>query len=595
MVQASADVARMVPLAIDQFPPFPGYNKQMFVEARLGPNLHPLKDSVTGDIGKTLWILMGTLGVVLLIACANVANLLLVRADGRQQEMAIRAALGAGWAQIARELLAESVALGFLGGAIGLGLAYGALQLLVAMAPALPRMDEISVDVPVLLFTLAISLVAGLVFGLIPVLKYTGRQVATALRGGGRTLSASRERHRARNVLAIVQVALALVLLIGSGLMIRTFQALKHVDPGFVRPAEVQTLRISISVHAGRRFRRGDSHGAGYSRQDFGHSGRELGGDFDVDPDDQRGLARPDLGGRSATAGGESPHAAAIQICFAGADRNHGQPADRGARSFLDGHLRQAAGGDVSGNMAMEMWGSARNALGKRIRESPGNPWREIVGVVGDEREDGVDQKAPTIVFWPLLMNDFEGDPIQVRRDVALVVRSPRTGSRGFIEDIQRAVWSVNPNLPLAQVRTLHEIYEKSLARTSFILVMLAIAGVMAMLIGLVGIYGVISYSVAQRRREIGIRMALGARGDEVTRMFVKQALALAGAGAACGLAAALGMTRLISSLLFGVNPVDPLTYASIAAGLMVAAMVASYIPALRATKVDPVEALRAE
>ena len=219
----------------------------MFDEARLGPLVDPLKKTVTGDLDTVLWLLMGVVGMVLLIACANVANLLLVRVEGRQHELSIRAALGADRRQLARELLLESVTLGLAGGVLGLGLAYAALRALTAIAPAnLPRVDQIGIDVTVLLFTLVISLVAGLLFGAVPVLKYAGPCIGQTLRSEGRSVSASKERHRARNTLVVVQVALALVLLISSGLMIRTFQGLKHVEPGFTRPGEIQTLRISI-------------------------------------------------------------------------------------------------------------------------------------------------------------------------------------------------------------------------------------------------------------------------------------------------------------------------------------------------------------
>ena len=215
--EASADAARMIPISLQRFPAFPGYNAKMFEEARLAPSLRSLKESLVGELGGVLWVLMGTIGIVLLIACANVANLLLVRAEGRQQELAIRAALGAGWGQIARELMVESMLLGALGGALGLVVAFGALRLLTVMAPAnLPRIEDVSVDGPVLLFTIAISIVAGLLFGSIPVIKHAGPHLATALRGGGRTASSSRERHRARSTLVVVQVALALVLLISS-------------------------------------------------------------------------------------------------------------------------------------------------------------------------------------------------------------------------------------------------------------------------------------------------------------------------------------------------------------------------------------------
>jgi putative ABC transport system permease protein len=249
----------------------------------------------------------------------------------------------------------------------------------------------------------------------------------------------------------------------------------------------------------------------------------------------------------------------------------------------------------VSENLARELWRDPASAIGKRVRESLTGTWREVVGVVNDEREDGVNQRAPAIAYWPIIMDNFEGDRVSLRRSLAYVIRSNRTGSQSFLKAVQEAVWSVDANLPLANVTTLEELYDKSLARTSFTLVLLAVAGAMAMLIGLVGIYGVISYSVTQRRREIGIRLALGAEHATLAKMFVLHGLILAGIGAACGLAAAVVLTRLMSSLLFEVKALDPLTYAAVSASLIAAALLASYLPALRATKVDPVEALRAE
>ena len=206
-----------------------------------------------------------------------------------------------------------------------------------------------------------------------------------------------------------------------------------------------------------------------------------------------------------------------------------------------------------------------------------------------------MDHKAPTIVYWPLLQKNFEGNAATVRRGVAYVVRTPRAGSNGFVQELQRAVWSVNPDLPLANVQTVETVYDRSMARTSFTLVMLAIAGGMALLLGVVGIYGVISYSVSQRTREIGIRLALGSPVAEVTGMFVRHGLVLSGIGAACGLTAAFALTRLMKSLLFDVSPADPLTYIAVSAGLIVAAMLASFLPARKAASVDPAEALRAE
>ena len=593
--QASADVTRMIPIALQKFPAPPGYSAKMFTEARLGPKLLPLKQEMVGDIGKTLWVLMGTLGIVLLIACANVANLLLVRAEGRQQELAIRAALGAGWRQIAKELLLESVALGLAGGAVGLGVAWGAVRLLIAKAPAnLPRLNEISIDPAVILFTLAVSLFAGLLFGLIPVLKYAGPRLAGALRAGGRTLSQSKERHRARSALAIVQVALALVLLIGSGLMIRSFQALHRVDPGFTNANELQTLRIGIPESQVRDPEAVVRLEQGILDKLAAIPGVTSAGLSSTIPMEESGWTDP-IYAQDKQYTDALPPLRRFRFISPGLLATMGNRLVAGREfTWTDVYERRRVA-MISENMARELWQEPARAIGKQIRESKSTPWREIIGVVSDERDAGVQSKAPATAFWPLLMNNFEGNEVLVRRTLAYMVRSKRTGSQGFLRDIQQGVWSMNPNLPLANVRTMQEVYDKSLARTSFTLVLLAIAGAMALLIGLVGIYGVISYSVSQRTREIGIRMALGARQSELTGMFIGHGFLLAAIGVMFGLAAAFGLTRLMVSLLFEVNPVDPLTYVAVPAGLILAAMLASYLPALRATAVDPVEALRAE
>ena len=249
----------------------------------------------------------------------------------------------------------------------------------------------------------------------------------------------------------------------------------------------------------------------------------------------------------------------------------------------------------VSENLARELWDDPRLAIGKYIHANPKDAWREVIGVVKDEREDGVQLEAPAVAYYPLLMDEFDGQKFAVPRAVFYVVRSKRAGSQSLVADVQQAVSSLNPALPLGNVRTLDEIYNKSLARISFTLVMLGIAGAMALLIGLVGVYGVISYSVSQRWREIGIRVALGARRRELARLFVAHGFVLALIGVVCGLAGAAALTRLLVSLLFGVNPLDPLTYVAVSAGLLVATVVASYIPTLRAMSVDPIDALRAE
>jgi predicted lysophospholipase L1 biosynthesis ABC-type transport system permease subunit len=245
--------------------------------------------------------------------------------------------------------------------------------------------------------------------------------------------------------------------------------------------------------------------------------------------------------------------------------------------------------------MAREHWRDPVSALGKRIRNVGGEDWREIVGVVADVHDDGVNKEAPTSVYWPIMMTRFWGQETLVRRTLAFAIRTPRAGAESFLKDVRQAVWSVDANLPLANVHTLEYFYRKSMARTSFTLVMLGVAGAMALLLGIVGLYGVIAYSVSQRTREIGIRMALGAQQQELTGMFVRHGLLLTGVGVACGLGAAIALMRLMSSLLFKVSPVDPVTYGAVSAGLVATAVLASYLPSRRAATVDPVEALRAE
>jgi putative ABC transport system permease protein len=593
---ATADVARMIPLSLTRFPAFPGFSVKMFEDARLAPNLRLLKADIIGDVGSVLWVLMGTIGMVLLIACANVANLLLVRAEGRQQEFAIRAALGASRGRIAYELLVESVMLGILGGVLGIGLAYAAVRTLVALAPGnLPRLDEIGVDGIVLLFTLAISVASGLVFGAIPIVKYAGPHVASRLRGGGRTASASRERHRARSVLVIVQVALALVLLVGSGLMIRSFSALRHVDPGFRHPEQIQTLRLAIPETQVK-----DPVAVVHMQQAILEKIAAIPGVISVGltttvPLASSGWHDPIFAQDKTYQASKIPALRMYKFVSPGLIATLGNTLVAGRDFTWSDAYEKRPVAIVSENLARELWGQPQAALGKRIRENLSGQWREVIGVVNDERDDGFDQKAPSIVLWPLMMSDFEGDAVFVRRSAAFMIRSSRTGSAGFVSEIGHAVWAVNPELPLASVRTLDAVLSASMARTSFTLVMLAIAGGMALLLGVAGIYGVLSYSVSQRTREIGIRIAIGAQRADVTRMFLRYGLRLAAVGIACGLAAAAALTGLMRSLLFEVSPIDPFTYVLVSLGLILTALLASYVPAVRATAVNPVTALRAE
>ena len=596
--QASTDMARLLPITFRSFPAPDGFSPEIFQKAKITPNLRPLKQDVVGDVGKVLWVLMGSIAMVLLVACANVANLLLVRVEGRRQELAIRSALGAAWGRTAGELLFESLILGVAGSALGLGLAYGALRVLVAAEPnGLPRLHEIGIDIPVLLFTLGLALFTSVLIGVIPILKYAGVKATTGLREGGRALSQSRERHMARKTLVVVQVALALVLLICSGLMIRTFQALMHVNPGFTDPGTLQTFRFyipetQIPDTQAERVVRTDEEIVNKLAAIPGVQAVGFSNEMPMDGRDSNDLlyAQDHIYGE-----GEIPPIRRFKFISPGFFSTIGTHLVAGRDMTWDDTYGKRPVAIISEAFAKEYWHSAEGALGKKIRVASTDDWREIVGVAQDIHDDGVDQAAPSAVYWPVMRDNFEGQKHDLRRDLAFVLRSPRAGSQAFMKEVQEQVWQVNPNVPLADATTIGELYTKSMARTSFTLVLLCIAGAMALLLGIVGIYGVIAYTVSQRTREIGIRMALGAQRKELTGLFVRQGLVLAAIGAACGLIVAFVAMRLMSSILFNVSPVDPLTYSAITAGVVATAWLACYLPSRRAATVNPVDALRSE
>ncbi len=596
ITQADADVARLLNVWMDSWSNGPGSDPHFYLTWKIVPGLRPLKDEVVGNVGSVLWVVMATIGLVMLIACTNVANLLLVRADARQQELAIRSALGAGRGRIARELLIESIVLGLIGGAAGVGVAFAGLRLLVAIGPAnLPRLSEIRLDALSLLFTLVLSLLSGLFFGSIPTLKYMRARIP-ALHGAGRTASVSRDRGRSRNALVVAQVAMALVLLVSAVLMIRTFQQLRQVDPGFSDAAHLETMRIAIPST------------------------------LIQDPVMVTRIQNSVIDKLAAIPGVSSVGFAASMplqqiepnwddVYVEGRTYPNNEPPLRLYNYVSPGYFHTAgtkmiAGRDftwtdiyglrpmviVSESFARESWGSAQAAIGKRVREYASMPWHEVIGVVQDVRENGIMEPAPAMVYWTTLLNDHYGPgSFDATRSVTFAVRSSRAGTESFIAEVQQAVWSVNADLPVASIRTMEDIYSQSLGRVSFTLTMLAIAGSMALALGIVGIYGVISYAVSQRTREIGVRMALGAQKRELKWIFVRSSLVLTGIGVAIGLAAAAGLMRLMKSILFGVSPLDPFTYVAVPLILVASAMLASYLPARRAASIDPVEALRAE
>jgi putative ABC transport system permease protein len=594
--QAGTDLNRLIPTWVDAWPSFPGIDRSAFLQTV--PLLRPLKQELVGSVGKMLWVLMGTIGIVLLIACANVASLVLMRTQDRHRELAIRSALGAGSGRLARQLLVESLLLGLLGGACGLLLASAGLHVLSTIGvSSVPRLREITIDSTALFVTLALSLSTAMLCGMIPVVRFiSGRRLALTLRSAGRGSSDSPERQRARNVLVVVQVALAVILLVGSGLMVRTFLALRAVPPGFTDPDHVQLARVNIS-----ETQVSDPVRVLLLQREML----------------ERVAAIPGVTGASLT--GHVPMAgersrSTIYREDALAEDLAGEPPVRLFRYIAPGYFqtigtRLVAGRDftwidleehqpvvvISENLARELWGGPGAALGKRIREGDKSPWREIIGVVGDVYDEGVHREAPAIVYWPSFMENFWGQELNVRRAITFAIRSDRAGSESLLAQVRDAIASVRPGLPLTRVRTLGDVYGRSLAVTSFVLVMLVVAAAMALLLGMIGIYGVIGYAVRQRRREIGIRAALGASRREIEAMFVGRGVRLAFAGVACGLAAAAALTQVMASLLYGTSPLDPTIYVLVAVGLVGIAAAASYMPARGAARIDPVQTLRGE
>ncbi len=600
IAQSVADMTRLLPVVLHSFPPPPGISVSMFYDAKFAPTAISLKSAIVGDIGGVLWVLLGGIGFVLLIACANVANLLLVRAEGRQHELAVRAALGASRRHLAVELFLESFVLGIVGSALGLFLAEATLPALIALAPSdLPRAGDIRIDARALLFACGVALFASLLASLLPILKYAGVHLGTGLRESGRTVSESRERHRARNALVVGQVALAFVLLICSGLMIRTFRAMTQVHPGFSDPASVQTFSIlfpDTEVPDSEQLVRlqkdiQDRIGAipGVSSVAFGSTVPMIqGGWNDIVLVEDRPYRAGDMIPLRRYKFISPGYLSTVETPLL-AGRDFGW-------DDIHNTLPVAI---VSESLARELAPAAKTdpaaALGKKIRSNNVDDWREVVGVVADVYQDGVTKDPPPTVYWPMKAANFEGNKLMIHRWVYYVIRTPLAGSAALMDNVRRAVWASDPNLPIADVHLLDYYYRHSMARTSFTLLMLAIAGGMALLLGVVGLYGVIAYSVSQRAREIGIRMALGAQQQDLTRMFVRHGLLLVSVGVACGLAGAGVAMSLMKSLLFHVKPSDPMTYLAVSAGLIATAVLASYIPSRRAANVDPSEALRAE
>ncbi|HEX7118838.1 MAG TPA: ABC transporter permease [Longimicrobiales bacterium] len=580
---ARREVAALQPRLTELFPEM---TPQFFEQARWSVDVMRLRDIVVGDVEAALWIVLGTVAFVLLIACANVANLFLVRAEGRKREVAIRAALGASGSRLAASVLAESVLLGVAGGVVGTALAAAGVRMLVASGAArLPRLHEVGLDGTTLLFAAAVSVLAGLAFGALPLPGLLGAGSGAALREG-RAGTGTRARHRTRKLLIAGQVALALVLLTGSGLMLRSFQRLRSVDPGF-RAERVLTLGISLGpvadeAAAAATYRRiVDGVAALPGVRAAGATaalpllvGGAKGSSFSIESRPQADDALPLFTMYGAVTSGHFEAVGIPLLAGRRVERRDDEVAapvawvnQEFARRYLDG-----------------------DAVGERIRLYADDPWLEIVGVVGDVRGFGLDAEVRPMVYLPVTTT-VRGTGRE------LMVLTVRTAGDplALLPAVRRVVERVAPDAPLTTARTLEQVVSESLKERSFTVVVLGLAAGVALVLGAVGLYGVIGYITSRRTREIGLRIALGARPGQVRAMVLRQGLAVIAVGLGGGLAAALALTPLLRSLLFGISPGDPLTFAAAAAVLAAVGLLATYLPARKASAVEPLEALRVD
>jgi putative ABC transport system permease protein len=576
--QAQAELSAIAADAARRFPTS-NQNRGAFVE--------PLHERIVGDVRRALLVLLAAVAVVLLIACANVASLLLARASGRQRELAIRTALGATRARIVRQLLTESLVLALAGGALGLLLGMWAMRLLVAIMPdGVPRVDEIGLDLRVAGVALLVSLGSAILFGLVPSFQASRSDSATALRDGGdRASTAGRGRARTRSAIVVIEVALTLVLLVSAGLLANSFLRLQRVDPGFDVD---QVSLIQMPLPQGK-YADNTAQAAFYQAL---LDGLQTRGEVElaavVFPNPLQGSNASgslSLEGRAAATPDDRPRANIASIS-PGYLRAMGIPLIAG-RHFTDQDRAPAPTPIiVNAELARRFW-PGENAVGKRVRfDDSQDEWLTVVGIAADSRNRGL-AAAPE----PLLYIPFHSFTLPF---MSVIVRS--TGGTAAVASAVRAeVRRLDPEMPVDRVQPLSAMLSESVAEPRFRTLLLGVFALTALALAAIGVYGLISYSVANRRREIGIRVALGAQPAQVIRPIVREGMTLAAIGVVLGLAGALAATKILSAFLFGVDASDPVTFAGVAALLLIVAFLASYVPSRRALKVDALTALRAE
>ncbi len=564
----------------------PGFMKK----AGWSATLQPLRDRIVGDVASALWIILGTVGFVLLIACANVANLFLVRAESRQGEVAIRAALGAGRGRLATLFLSESALLGLGGGVVGVGLAQAGLKLLLALGPgSLPRLHGVALDARVLAFAALLSVLAALAFGAIPLRRILGGVFVRPLRVGGRGGTDGRERHRARAGMVIGQLALALVLLVGSGIMVRSFIQLRSADIGF-DPGNVLSVGMSVGSaeslpEAARFYQRIADRVAALPGVDkvgvstavpLGASTWN-GGSLQVEGQPAGDDALPKVAMYKAVGPG---YFEAMGMTLQGgraerpSDWQDGVPVVWVNETFA----RRILGGHALGRRIR--WGGARDTT-----------WATVVGVLKDARELRLTEPPPSLAYLPLVAGRW-GFP---QLDVAYVAVKTAGDPTALSGPIRHIIHQADATVPVTMTSTMVQVVSHAMRRTSFAVALLGIAAVIALFLGAIGLFGVVSYVVSRRTREIGIRMALGAEGRDIQGLVLRQAAVVGAFGVTLGLLGAIGLTRLMSSIVYGVSTVDPVSFVAAPVVLLAIVTLATWLPARRAARVDPVHALKEE
>jgi len=581
--QAQAELATIARRLEQQFPQ---------TNRGLGVNLVPLQEHVVGDVRSSLLIFLGAVSFVLLIACANVANLLLARAVTRQKEMAVRAALGASRLRIIRQLLTESLLLAFAGGGLGLLLAFGILELLLAFAPqGIPRLNAIGIDPWALGFTLLLSGLTGVIFGLAPALQASRLDLNTTLKEGGTRATGGASRHRLRSLLVIAEVSMALVLLIGAGLLLKSFTRLRETKLGF-NPDHVLTASVTLpqadyptatlmkayyQQSLARIAARPEAQAVGLVNSlPLGNTGVGIQGDLTVEGES---TARPGVWASKLAVSGDYFRALGIPLLK--------------GRAFNDRDTADSPGVVIiSETLARRLWPN-EDALGKRINIGfGGETWREVVGVVGDIKQRELGAPPAMALYQPYLQ---VADRLRWFLSEATFVIRTAAEPQSFIASSRSELQAVDKQLPLHNVAVMEQVVAKKVADPRFYMLLLGSFSALALALSAAGIYSVISYSVTQRTHEIGIRLALGAQAGAILRLVVRQGMALTLAGLAIGLAGAFALTRVLSDFLYQVSVTDPATFALLSLLLTGVALLACYLPARRAMKVDPLVALRHE